>query len=182
MRIWEPGCLWLQSVTSMSLRRPGPPPLSGAGLLPSLAALGFSTTQPLQRFWELNSSNNNSQPLVRTECSPARGCLSPLCKSFTVYKGSFHWPRSCSSRMGVQGNDSGLHSAHICSQGPPDMCVYEKDCITQVIIILLQRRARIYCSGVSYFSYRPWKMFLQTKLQNTELPAKVCAIYHLTEM
>lgn len=41
----------------------------------------------------------------------------------------------------LKGNDSRLHSARIYSQGPLDMCVYKKDCITQVIIILLQRRA-----------------------------------------
>lgn len=192
MRTWEPGFLWLQSAIPSSPSQT----LSGVGLLSpgsplgthsagparshvAAAALDFSTAQSLQRFWELK------HPTIIPSCRSRVG-LSSLCKSFTVYKRCFHWPRSCSSRVGAQGErlqtSLRLHSAHICSQGPPDMCVYKKDCITQVIIILLQRRAWIYCSGVSHFSYWPWKMFLQTKLQNTELLAKVCVIYHLIKM
>lgn len=164
---------WVQSAMPSS-------PSSPLGTHPAGPAHSHSPgllhyTQFLQRFWELK------HPTIIPSCRSRVG-LSPLCKSFTVYKGCFHWPRSCSSRVGAQGEDSKLDSARICSQGPPDMCVYKKDCITQVIIILLQRRAWIYCSGVSHFAYWPWKMFLQTKLQNTELLAKVCVIYHLINM
>lgn len=138
-------------------------------------SLHLSTTQTLLQLWELK------HPIIIPSCWSRVG-LSPLCKSLTVYKSCFHWPRSCSSRVGVQGNNSRLHSAHICSQGSPDMDVYKRDWITQVIIILHKRLTWIYCSGVSHFSYRSWKMFLQTKLQNTELLAKVCVIYNLIKM
>lgn len=79
---------------------PAPPAGTPAGparsriAAPAAASSGSSPTKSLKHFWKLSSSNNNFKPPVRTECSPACAGLSPLCKSFSVYNGSFYHPRS----------------------------------------------------------------------------------------
>lgn len=139
MRIWERRFLWLRSDIPISLKRPWAelgscPPGSSLGTHPAgparshvaAAALGFSTTQYLQQFWELSSSNNNSKLPFRTECSPPCAGLSPLCKSFTVYKGCFHWPRSCSLQGGFSGVMTQDFTQLTFAARGPLTCVYIK--------------------------------------------------------
>lgn len=139
MRIWERRFLWLRSDIPISLKRPwvelgSCPPGSSLGTHPAgparshvaAAALGFSTTQYLQQFWELSSSNNNSKLPFRTECSPPCAGLSPLCKSFTVYKGCFHWPRSCSLQGGCSGVTTRDFTQLTFAARGPLTCVYIK--------------------------------------------------------
>lgn len=128
---------------------PVAPSTHPSGPTPAAASPAFSSSKSLKRFWKLSSADTNLKPPVGAEPSPVTLRKTP--QLLLLYLSTHKVPPA--PAWIVKGNDMRIRDFSqltFVARGPLTWTFILKDRITQVIIILLQREAWIYCSCLTF--------------------------------